>query len=110
MAININNLGNNNQVNAKQAEQRNQQQVQQNNQQAQSAQQAQTSAPRQDSVSLTNSAQQVSNATQKAKDASGFDQQKVDKLKKAISEGGYKVDAERLAQNIIASEGKLFGL
>lgn len=108
MAININNL-NANQVNARQAEQ---QQAQQKNNPAgtAAAQNQAANATRQDSVSLTNSAQQLNNATKKAQNASGFDQEKVDKLKKAISEGSYKVDADKLAANMIASEGKLFGL
>jgi negative regulator of flagellin synthesis FlgM len=109
MAININNLNNNAQVTAKHAEQQRNQQVQQNSsQQAQNAQQA-ASAPRQDSVSLSSS-QSLNQATKKAQDSSGIDQSKVDKIKKALSEGSYKVDAEKLATNLISSEGKLFGL
>jgi negative regulator of flagellin synthesis FlgM len=107
MAININNL-NNNQVSARQNEQQVQQQSNQANKQASVQQQA--AAPRQDSVSLTNSAQQMNNAQKKAQASSGFDQEKVDKLKKAIGEGSYKVDAEKLAANMVAAEGKLFGL
>ncbi|WP_016955569.1 flagellar biosynthesis anti-sigma factor FlgM [Catenovulum sp. SX2] len=109
MAINVNNL-NNNQVGkaaaeAQQKAQQGQQTANQTNTQA-----AQTGAPRQDSVSLTQTAQNLNNLTKKANDASGFDQEKVDKLKKAIASGEYKVNAEKLAANIIASEGKLFGL
>jgi negative regulator of flagellin synthesis FlgM len=108
MAININNLGGNTQVTAKQAEQQRNQATQQNNNQQQ-AQAAKTQAPRADSVSLT-STQQMSSAQDKANKSSGFDQDKVDKIKKAIGEGSYKVDASRLAANLISSEGKLFGM
>ncbi|EWH09941.1 negative regulator of flagellin synthesis FlgM [Catenovulum agarivorans DS-2] len=109
MAINVNNL-NNNQVGkaaaeAQQKAQQGQQTANQTNTQA-----AQTTAPRQDSVSLTQTAQNLNNLNKKANNASGFDQEKVDKLKKAIESGEYKVNAEKLAANIIASEGKLFGL
>ncbi|AWB67961.1 flagellar biosynthesis anti-sigma factor FlgM [Saccharobesus litoralis] len=107
MAININNLANN-QVTARQAEQ--QQVQQQNNQGAQQSAQAQANTARQDSVSLTNNAQQLNNATKKANASSGFDQEKVDKIKKAIADGSYKVDAERLAANMITKEGNIFGL
>ncbi len=107
MAININNLGNNNLATAKQAEQQKNQATQQNNQQQ--AQAAKTQAPRADSVSLT-STQQMSSAQDKANKSSGFDQKKVDEIKKAIGDGSYKVDANRLAANLISSEGKLFGM
>lgn len=108
MAINVNNL--NNQIGKNTVDSQKALQNQQTtNQNAQAAQQA-SAAPRQDSVSLTQTAQNLNNLTKKATDASGFDQEKVDKLKKAISSGEYKVNAEKLASNIIASEGKLFGL
>ncbi|WP_078061873.1 flagellar biosynthesis anti-sigma factor FlgM [Catenovulum maritimum] len=107
MAININNL--NNQVGNTAADaQKTAQNQQTANQSAQNAQQ--TSAPRQDSVSLTQTAQNLNNLTKKASNASGFDQEKVDKIKKAIESGEYKVNSEKLAANIIASEGKIFGL
>lgn len=109
MAINVNNQ-NNNLVNPKQVEQQRNAQVQQQNAgPAGQAQQA-AAAPRQDSVSLTNAAQQMNQATNKAKSASGFDQEKVDRIKKAISDGDYKVDPQKLAASITAAEGKLFGL
>ncbi|WP_111976569.1 flagellar biosynthesis anti-sigma factor FlgM [Algibacillus agarilyticus] len=105
MAININNL-NNAQVNARQVEQQNTQQKGAN---APQSAQNQAAAARPDSVSLTNSAQQMGTAQKKAQNASGFDQEKVDKIKLEISEGRYKVNADKLAANIISAEGKLFG-
>lgn len=108
MAINLNNLNNQLGKNTVDA-QKSQQNQQLNNPANQAAQQAKN-APRQDSVSLTQTAQNLNNLTKKANNASGFDQEKVDRLKKAVESGEYKVNAEKLANNIIASEGKLFGL
>ncbi|MCC2606288.1 flagellar biosynthesis anti-sigma factor FlgM [Planctobacterium marinum] len=88
----------------------NQQQTQQG-QSANTAQQAQTAsaAPRQDSVSLTQSAQQLANVQKKGNDAP-VNQDKVDKLKAAIQNGSYKIDAEQLASKISKAESDLFGL
>ncbi|MCU4676441.1 flagellar biosynthesis anti-sigma factor FlgM [Catenovulum sp. 2E275] len=110
--MNLNNLNNNQLGKTAVDAQKTQQNQQANNQQAnQVAQQAaSTSAPRQDSVSLTQTAQNLNNLTKKAANSTGFDQEKVDRLKKAVASGEYKVNAEKLANNIIASEGKLFGL
>ncbi|MCV2885492.1 flagellar biosynthesis anti-sigma factor FlgM [Aestuariibacter sp. AA17] len=93
----------------------NQQQQAQNqtaNQQAAAAtQKAQvaTTAPRTDSVSLTQSAQQLSQVQKRSSDAP-VNQEKVDKLKKAIQSGEYKVNPEALAQKISTLEGEIFGL
>lgn len=77
---------------------------------ANTTQQAQTAAaPRQDSVSLTQSAQQLANVQKKASDAP-VNQDKVDKLKAAIQNGSYKIDAEQLASKISKAESELFGL
>ncbi len=76
--------------------------------QTQQAQVATTKAP-QDSVNVSVQAQQLKGAQQKADDAPGFDQKKVNELKKAISEGKYQVDAEKLAKNIAAFEFDLYG-
>lgn len=62
-----------------------------------------------DSVSITPQAQQLKKLNEKAEQASGVDQKKVDQLKKAIANGEYKIDAEKLADNINKLEFKLFG-
>ena len=68
-----------------------------------------TTVPRQDSVSLTQSAQQLSN-TQKKSSEAPVNQEKVEKLKQAILSGEYKVNPETLAQSIAKLEGQIFGL
>jgi negative regulator of flagellin synthesis FlgM len=69
---------------------------------------ATTSAPRTDSVSLTQSAQQLSQVQKKGSEAP-VDQEKVDKLKKAIADGEYKVNPDVLAQKIAKLESQIFG-
>ncbi|TDF39412.1 flagellar biosynthesis anti-sigma factor FlgM [Alteromonadaceae bacterium M269] len=64
---------------------------------------------RQDSVSLTQSAQQLSQAQRRSTDAP-VNQERVDRIRAAISNGEYRVDPERLAQNISRVEAELFGL
>lgn len=77
--------------------------------QAQQASVAQTAA-RSDSVSLTQSAQQLSQLHKKGSETSTVNQEKVDRLKKAIQAGDYKVNPEKLAQNIAKFESELFGI
>ncbi len=62
-----------------------------------------------DSVSITPQAQQLKNLHEKAELTSGFDSKKVSELKKAISEGNYQVDAEKLARSISEFEFNLYG-
>lgn len=62
-----------------------------------------------DSVSLTPQARQMKALQEKAERSSGFDEQKVAELKKAIAEGKYQVDGEKLAKNIAAFEFDLYG-
>ncbi|MFQ3250162.1 MAG: negative regulator of flagellin synthesis FlgM [Glaciecola sp.] len=69
---------------------------------------AQSTAPRQDSVSLTSSAQQLSQVQKKSTEAP-VNQEKVDKLKKAIADGEYKINPEVLAQKIAKLESQIFG-
>ncbi|BDX07820.1 flagellar biosynthesis anti-sigma factor FlgM [Planctobacterium marinum] len=106
----INNVNGTGQKPQLESQRLNQQQAQQG-QSANTAQQAQTAAaaPRQDSVSLTQSAQQLANVQKKASDAP-VNQDKVDKLKAAIQNGSYKIDAEQLASKISKAETELFGL
>lgn len=103
MAININNLQNNPQVKADKVEQNAQRQ------QATVQQNASQAAQKQDSVSITPQAQQFSKLTEKAGNSSGIDQEKVDKIKQAITEGKYKVNVEQLARRIVQFESELFG-
>ncbi len=68
----------------------------------------QSTASRQDSVSLTSSAQQLTQVQKKSAEAP-VNQEKVDKLKKAIADGEYKINPEVLAQKIAKLESQIFG-
>lgn len=108
MAINnVNNTGQKPQLESQKLAQ--QQQTQ--NQQAASAQKAQNTAaaPRQDSVSLTQSAQQLTQ-TQKKSTEAPVNQEKVDRLKKAVQSGEYRINPEQLASKIARLEAQIFGL
>lgn len=97
MAININNLGNASQI----AKQKVEQQTQVKQQVAQTAVKSEQSKQLgQDSISLTPQAKQLRELQKKANDAPTLDLKKIEQLKKAISSGEYKVDAEKLAQNM----------
>lgn len=89
----------------------NQQQAQNkgNATQAAAQQQAGQTAPRQDSVSLTQSAQQLNQVQKKGSEAP-VNQEKVDRLKKAIQNGEYKVNPEALAAKITKLESQIFGI
>ena len=103
MAININNLSNNSQVKQKLDQQvQVKQQVTQN---AVSSEQGKSAGK--DSVSLTPQAKQLNELQKKANDAPALDQKKIDQLKKAIANGEYKVDPEKLAASIASFEFKL---
>ena len=108
----INNVNNGVQKPQLENQKLNQQQQTQNQSAAQNAaqqSQAAASAPRQDSVSLTQSAQQLSQVQKKSNDAP-VNQEKVDKLKKAIQNGEYKINPEALAQKISRLEAEIFGV
>ena len=106
----INNVNNGNQKPPLDNQRLNQQQAQ-NQAGAQSAakQTQAATTPRQDSVSLTQSAQQLSQVQKKSSDAP-VNQEKVDKLKKAIQNGEYRVNPEVLAQKISTLEAQIFGI
>ncbi|BFT31151.1 flagellar biosynthesis anti-sigma factor FlgM [Alteromonas sp. D210916BOD_24] len=90
--------------NGKVAQQNQSQQLQQQT----SAQTASTSpAPRQDSVSLTQSAQQLNQVQKKGSEAP-VNREKVDRLKKAIESGEYRVNPEVLAKKIAKLESEIF--
>jgi negative regulator of flagellin synthesis FlgM len=67
-----------------------------------------TASVLQDSVSLTASAQQLSQVQRKGVEAP-VNQEKVDRLKKAIDSGEYKINPESLARKISTLESELFG-
>ncbi len=67
-----------------------------------------TAGVRQDSVSLTSSAQQLSQVQRKGVEAP-VNQEKVDRLKKAIQSGEYQINPESLAQKISILESEIFG-
>ncbi len=112
MAINVNNNPNNKPLidgqKLNQQQQTNQQQANAAGTSAQS--QSAAASVRQDSVSLTQSAQQLSQLQKKAGEGSNVNQEKVDKLKKAIQNGEYRINPERMAQKIASLESELFGI
>lgn len=99
MAININKLGNSTPVtqNLKQ-----QAEAQVKAEQANVAQQAKPA--RQDSVSLTPQAKQMSELQKKGDKGLEVNQKKVAELKKAIEAGDYKINPEKLAASIAKFE------
>jgi negative regulator of flagellin synthesis FlgM len=109
MSVNFNNLPGgqvaNQQVGADKADQR--AQVRQQTTQQAVVQQQTTTGPK-DSVSLTPQAQQFNKLQQKASNASGVDNSKVADIKKAIAEGKYEVNVQRLAEKLANFESDLF--
>lgn len=103
MINNINNLGNKSPVKQQTAQQT--QVKQQVNQADLHANQSKKVS--QDSVSLTPQAKQLNDLQKKANDASEVNQKKVEQLKKVIQSGNYKVDPEKLAENITRFELEL---
>lgn len=91
--------------NARAGSQQAQNQTAAQNAATQSAQLSQ--APRQDSVTLTQSAQQLNQAQRRGGDAP-VNQEKVDRLKQAIQNGDYRVNAESLASKITQLESQIF--
>lgn len=68
---------------------------------------ANTSAKTEDAVMLTDSAMNLAKASQTAKNSSGIDEAKVEKLKAAINDGSYKIDYDSVANKLIDSEDEL---
>ncbi|MEI8705931.1 flagellar biosynthesis anti-sigma factor FlgM [Pseudoalteromonas sp. B62] len=62
-----------------------------------------------DSVSLTPQAKELKTLQEKAQQSSGFDSDKVSELKKAITEGKYQIDNEKLAKNLASFEFDVYG-
>ncbi len=64
-------------------------------------------SPKGDSVVITAQAQQLQKMQTKLTLMSDIDQKKVSEIKQAISEGKYKVDPQKLAENIASFETEL---
>ena len=60
-----------------------------------------------DEVLLTDSAMNLAKASQTAKNFSGIDEAKVEKLKAAINDGTYQIDYDSVANKLIDSEDEL---
>ncbi len=60
-----------------------------------------------DAFIQTDAAKTLSKATVKAKESSGVDEAKVEKIKSAIKDGSYKIDYESVANKLIDSEDEL---
>lgn len=101
MAININNLNNTSQVHQNKNAEVKQKVAETANSTAQVKQVGR------DSVSITPQAKQLSELQKKAADAPVINQKKIDELKKAITAGDYKINPEKLAQNISNFEFEL---
>lgn len=83
-------------------------QVQQNRQGSQpQAPAAQQAAGAKDSVSLTQQAQSLGSMQRAMASSPSFSQERVANIKKAIAEGQYKVDPEKLAQKLQDFEKEL---
>jgi negative regulator of flagellin synthesis FlgM len=110
MAINNVNSGNNPRPQVDNQRVSQQQQPSQNAAQVEGDRRTQLESPaRQDSVSLTQSAQQLSQAQRRSTDAP-VNQERVERIRSAIENGEYRIDPDRLAQNISRVEAELFGL
>ncbi|WP_158770795.1 flagellar biosynthesis anti-sigma factor FlgM [Paraglaciecola sp. L1A13] len=106
--MSINNINNNGQKQVLDNQKINQQQAQ-NQQSNEAAGKSTSSQPvRQDSVSLTQSAQQLAQVQKKSTEAP-VNQEKVDRLKNAIQSGEYSVNPQNLAKNIALQESEIFG-
>lgn len=110
MVTNINNVPNNNvQVKNDKTEQSAQKQQTTVQQQVVRETIVPQPAQKQDSVSLTPQAQQFARLQEKVSSGNGIDQEKVDKIKQAITDGKYKINVEQLAKRIAEFEDELFG-
>ena len=106
--MSINNVNNNGHKPALENQKLSQQQIQDAGDKSVAKQNVSGQAVRQDSVSLTNSAQQLSQVQKRSAEAP-VNQEKVDRLKKAIQSGEYSVNPQTLAKNIFAQELEIFG-
>ena len=108
--MSINNINNTNKAQLDPAKLAQQQTPAQTSSDAKASAPAQNAAPaKQDSVSLTQSAQQLANVQKKGGEAP-VNSEKVEKLKKAISDGEYRVNPEVLANKIAVLESQILGV
>ncbi len=105
MAININNLHKDRQVQNKTEQQT--QVKQQENLNRQVTAQREAPVTKKDSVSITPQAQQFTKLQEKASNSSGVDHGKVSQIKKAIAEGKYEINIDRLAEKLASFESDL---
>ena len=59
-----------------------------------------------DSVELSAAAQQLSSLQDELASISAVDMGKVDEIRQAISNGSYKIDAQKIADSLLALEGE----
>ncbi|GBL04081.1 flagellar biosynthesis anti-sigma factor FlgM [Glaciecola sp. KUL10] len=106
----INNINNTNkpQIDGQKIAQQQSQAQSQSNAAGASQSQTANQAARQDSVSLTQSAQQLAQVQKKGTEAP-VNQEKVERLKKAVNNGEYKVNPEVLAEKISRLEQQILG-
>lgn len=73
--------------------------------------QAQRQAPaaRGESVSLSNQAKNLKQVEQKLADLPEVDDDRVAKIRAALEDGTYKIDAEKLAQKMLEMDKSIFG-
>ena len=59
-----------------------------------------------DSVEFSSAAQQLSSLQDELASISAVDMDKVDEIRQAISNGSYKIDAQKIADSLLALEGE----
>ena len=69
-----------------------------------SAKAAETASRDSDDVKITDTAQTMSAAAARAQNADGIDPAKIESIRKAIESGSYRIDFEKMANHILASE------
>lgn len=106
--MSINNVNNNGHKPALENQKLSQQQTQNAGEKTVAKHEGSSQAVRQDSVSLTQSAQTLSQVQKKSVEAP-VNQEKVERLKNAIQSGEYSINPENLAKNIVAQELEIFG-
>lgn len=62
-----------------------------------------------DSVSLSVKAQALGRLEAKMSEAPSVDSAKVEALKKAVAEGSYQVDSDKVAEKMLAQDSHIFG-
>jgi len=65
------------------------------------------SAPAGESVSLTNTAAELLSLETQLRELPGIDQERVDSIRRAISDGSYEIDAGQIVDSLLLSESEL---